>query len=335
MKHLKSVKMLFKLALVLQLLFNIQAYAMSTTERFLELDINSEKVDYIVKFNDVKVFNVAGKSPATQTVPVNQWSVNGDNKIFISVKLDNEEKQLDIANSVELTVSLILREKNNEDEVKHTLTTFNLKPSSEMPDKISSSSLQNIKLNSNNNYAISEDGDIIISEWSNKPVKKWVRFEQNIKIDTGLPTWSYLDAQDLGDDQKMPDKEYFALRDELHNEYKKIWELLNKEDESSLLELTKLRSSEYDSAFYLQPGSKQEDMSRSFNSAIDNKELSLYKLIDAKFTRLSILANGKIANLKAAKSGKNFILFSHKDGAFTRTYDFYFMKKDGKWIIIR
>lgn len=335
MKQLKLVKNLFKTTLFILLLLTEQACAMNEAEKYLELNINSEKIDYYIKINDVKVYNESGKSPVTQTVPINHWANNGVNNLLVAVDFGRQEDQLSVANNATLNVSLILRIKHGDTEEKHIIASYDLKPSEDLPEVIASSSLSNISFNSKSDYKKDETGDISIGSWNTEASKNWIDYTQEINLELNLPAWSYLSADDLGTIKDMSEAEYFSLRDEVHDQYKLIWELLDKKDSEGFLKLTALRSSEFDSAFHLSAGSKQDDMKRSLESAFSNEDLSLYKFIDSKFTRLSIHANGKIANLKAGKAAQDFILFRHNQGAFTRTYDFYFMKKDGKWIIIR
>jgi len=278
-------------------------------------------------------FDPATGSPNRNTIPLNHWTNNGENKLLVSVNFKGKTP-IDFIKSSSLRVALHLRVKNQDTEMSHLITEFDLNPSDDKPNEVASSSLQNIRYNSTT-FNKSENGDIVVGSWQTTPKNDWIRFEQTANIDLGLPTWSYLSADYLGDEAKMTDDEFYGLSDELYLEYKKIWELMKNKDSDALLALTNTRSDEMNKAFYLPSDSKQSDMIKSFLSALDNEDLQLFDLIDNERTQLSILANGKIANIKVAETDVPPILFTHIRDSFTRSYDFYFMKKSGKWIIIR
>ena len=332
MKKPNWVKTLYKLIL-LQLLLYVDACAMSNSENFLEIVTNSENASYYISFNDVDVFTEASDAPVKQTIPVNQWAVNGDNILLVSVNFRNNEP-LELAKNSSLKVELFLRTKDQNKELSHLITEFNIKPSKNMPGEVASSSLESVSIDSSS-YKQSTAGDIKIGKWDTKSEDSWIDYKQSIRIDLGLPEWEFLSAENLGNIDNMPEDDFFALSDELFEEYKNIWNMMSNKDLDKVLEATELRSREMNQAFYLEPGSKEADMKKSLSSAFSNEDLFLDKLIENDAAQLSILANGKVLNIKVAGTDEPPIYFSHKRGSFTRLYDFYFMKKNGKWIIIR
>ena len=307
------------------------------TERFLELHIQSDNIVYYVKYNNVKVFSEVQSSPITQVIPVNQWTYNGKNLIFVSANFEsgNDTEQLEKAGNSKLKISLVLREKRDGENHNYTITTFDLTPSSIYPDKIASSSVADISLGSNNNYQTSDNGDIAVGEWLQVKEDTWIDFSQEVDIDISLPKWAYIDSDDLGNDQTMSDDEYYGMIDDLYKEYQKIWLLMKDKNKDELLQVISQRAGEYEAAFYLEPGSKLSEMERSLVSAFEHEDLSLSDMLEKDYLRLIIEANGKVANLKPNSVSEPIIYYSHVRGSFTRFYDFYFMKKDGKWIIIR
>ena len=341
MNPLKLEKMTFKSNFLLLIIFCLnltqQAYSMNKNEKHLSLEIYSENINYYVKFNNTMIINTTGHTPNKESAPINQWVLNGKNEILISANLKDEDKdiKLESSKSSQLIVKLVLTEIINNTKNSYILTTFNLSPSEDSPKVIASSSTSKLKLDSNNNYIISETGDVIIGELISKERKKWTRFYQDININLNMPKWAYLDADDLGDDQTLSDDDYYALQDEVYEALEHIWSLMKKKDLNAVLELTKIRSNDYDKAYYLTPGSKQKEMEQSLTSAFNHKDLYLDELVEKNFSNLKIEANGKIARLQVKKVGGPMMYYSHKDEAFTRYYEFYFMKKNGKLIVVR
>lgn len=306
---------------------------MNKPEKYLEIKINSEKSSYYIKYNDVKLFSESSNSPITQTLPINHWTNSDINKLLISVNFRKNDP-LEIAKQSKLEVSVFLRIKKNGSEKSYLVSKFDLSPSKEAPEEIASSSIQNIKID-DSTFNVSNDGNISIGPWNHKQKKNWIRFEQQININIDLPSWSYHDAAYLGSLNDMTEKDFFALRDELYEEYKKIWELMKRKELDKLLDLTEVRSREMDIAFHLSSGSKKEDMKKSLTTAFSNSDLYLDDLVDKESAQLNILANGRIVNIKVAGTTEPPIYFSHKRESFTRFYDLYFMKKDEQWIIVR
>ena len=313
------------------------ATTMANTTQFLELHISSNGINYYIDYNDMKVFNELRQSSVSQVVPVNQWSINGDNTLLISVnfKTEIQDEVLKIANEASLVVTLVVREKREGQEIHYAISEFNLKPSAESSELIASSSSGVSALDSNNKFQKSENGNVITSEWTSHAQGKWIDFNQNIHIDINLPKWSFLSADDLGNANDMTDDEFFGLADSLYLEYQNIWNLMKVKDKEALLKLMGVRASEYDAAFHLESGNKINEMERSLTSAFEHEDLSLSSLIGNEETRFRIEGNGRVASLKDDLTGEPIIYYSHKRGSFTRFYDFYFMKKDGKWIVIR
>ena len=310
---------------------------MTNTEKQLSLEINSENLNYYINVNDVEVLSAIGNAPNKQSIPINQWVLNGQNSLLVSVNLKDEDanNKLKTANTDKLTVSLVLTEFKDNQKYSYTISTFDLAPSAEKSDKLGSSSSGNYRLNSSDNYNKANSGDVVVSEWVETDMKKWSDFTQAIDINIGMPEWAYLSADNLGDDQTLSDDDYYSLLDGVYQALEDIWALMEKKDLQAMLKLTAIRSNDFDGAYYLKPGSKQKEMEQSLSSAFNHKDLYLDELVAKNRANLVIEANGKIIRLDVQQVGGPMMFYSHKDDAFTRYYQFYFMKKDGKLIIVR
>ncbi len=309
-----------------------------SNDKFVELHVSSKIVDYYIVLNDVMVFQEYKNSPVTHTIPVNQWMFNGENNLLISVNFGqsvNEQLAHNLDNK-KLDISINICEKHGDSEKKYTIGHFTLKPSSSDPNQIASSSIQKASFNSKSGYEPDENGDVIIGELNSKIEKDtWMDFTQTLTLgNLKLPDWSFKNA-DFVDTAEMSDAEYEAFYRDLYAQYESLWTLLKNQDKEKLLQLVAHRAKEYDLAFGLQPGTKLVEFERSISSAFSHDDLYLDEFIPINRTKISKEANGKLFRLKVYKVGEPLIFYSHNRGSFTRFYDFYFMKKDGKWIIIR
>ena len=89
MNPYKWVKILFSI-IGLLITISVKADEMSI-EKFLELHIQSEKIDFYININNVEVFSEVRYSPINQVVPVNQWIYGGVNTLLISVNFEVED----------------------------------------------------------------------------------------------------------------------------------------------------------------------------------------------------------------------------------------------------
>jgi len=361
MKWQSWVKTTFskKIFLTLIIIFHIQeniavSKEMDTTtkeQRFIELQIKSSGLDYYINFNDVETFSELRESPVSETVPVNHWLNNGENRLRVGVNFQDQEKAIKAAQESELVVSVILRIKNGETERSHTLSRFDLAISQDklklvekgelsltIKDKdklIASDSWGKNTIDLEKLFLDGTKGMIEVNDWVTADEKSWTDFDQVINMDLGFPEWAYLTADDLNPPGGMSDDEYFALSDNLYLEYKKVWDLMKVKNKAELLPMFELRASEFDAAYYLPKGEKYSDMEDSLDSAFNHDALYLDEIVTNEYAQLSIVAYGKVAILRVAGPNEPLIYYSHKRGSFTRFYDLYFMRKDGKWIIIR
>lgn len=316
-----------------------KAYSMDT-KKYLELQIDSESVKGFVKFNDVVVFDELKGGVVNHKLPVNHWLVEGENTISIAIKLSREGDKADevirAAQGKKLNLAVNLRVEEDGSSNTYTLSNFNIAPSIDSPELIGSSSTQNRLLSSKDCYKASESGDVKIGNYIRSlPNKNWITFDMSFTlVDLGIPKWAFLEG-DVIDSKGMSDEEFFAISDSLYLKYQELWALFKAKDTEKLLKYIEQRASEYDAAYHLPQGDKLKEMKRSLDSAFNHGEISLSDMVPAENANLRVMANGRIAKLKVAGAGEPLIYYSHERGSFTRFYDFYFMRKNGEWIIIR
>ena len=320
-------------------------------QKFLELKIDSVDISYQIKFNDIVLFRELHSSPITHSIPVNHWVINGKNQVEVAVNFRDQSKALDIAQSASLTVSLVLRIKNGDKERSVTLTKYDLGISEDKlklaeqgkltfslenkADFIATKSWSDKDIEAEKKLLDSKTGSFDIKDWTATDRKKWTRYQQELNLDLGYPEWAYLTADDLGTTMTMSPDDFFAMTESLYTEYKNIWQLMKDKNKAALLPLFQQRSSEFDAAYYLTEGEKYADMDYSLSSAFEHKDLKLEEMVTSEYAQLRTEGNGKLAILRVGGVGEPLLYYGHVRDAFTRSYTLYFMRKDGKWIIIR
>jgi hypothetical protein len=360
MKWLNWVKTSYKFFLIL-MLSGCQETAMSNEvniknkaseeQHFLELKVSSAGINYYVLFNDVEVFDEVSESPINNTIPVNHWVKNGTNAILVGVNFKDQENAITLAKTAELTIDLILRIKTADTERSVTLTKFDLGISEQQLKRLKTGELEETLENKNllvaSNSWLSKELDteklflnktyglIKTNNWSSLDEDTWTDFAQKLTLNLDYPEWAYLSGDDLGDVLAMTDDEFFALSDNLYAEYQKIWQLMKNKNKDELLPLFAQRASEFDAAYYLPKGEKYADMDYSLTSAFNHKDLFLKNMVETDYAELRIEAEGKLAILRVGGVAEPLIYYGHVRDSFTRSYTFYFMRKKGKWIIIR
>lgn len=113
----------------------------------------------------------------------------------------------------------------------------------------------------------------------------------------------------------------------------KLRDIFATKDIDKILPLFEMRSKEYDLAFYREPGQTLSELRNSLESVFEsnlpmdrvpNEEMQMFVSYDARLV--------KIAN---AGSGNGTVLYYVEAADMYRSYDVYWMRKDGKWIIAR
>ena len=112
-----------------------------------------------------------------------------------------------------------------------------------------------------------------------------------------------------------------------------LWDLFETKKMNMILPLFEARSKELDLAFYREPGYSIESFEHDLSNAYKQK-LPLNR-IDNDYMQLVVAYNEKLVTMVNAGTGNGTVMFYDKTDNTNTFFNVVWMKKDGKWIIIR
>ena len=295
--------------------------------------IESKNARYEAKFNGVPItLNTKGSNLTTEE-PVNQYVTQGKNEITINAY----PFKGDDFGGAQVTVSLYVNQDSAPETDKKLLGQVHFSEDAYKNNTLSQLSMRKITLDSKT-FEETEKGDIRVLEATVKPTKalgNGVKVSQEVIFNSSIPTWKFIkDAEEINFPDTFSEykenKEHYIkeLIEPLYEEYKKIFQLISKEDYSQLREEFKQRNSEFDKALYLSDGDYESRLISELKGDAKSKIVELYPIENA----YPMVTDDK----KLIKLGReSILLFSDKENAVYSYYPVWFYKKDGKWHIAR
>ncbi len=298
------------------------------------LNIHAYNTSYFVRLNGVALHtDFSDEGQITMALPVNHWMHPKENVLEIEVLPPAEGAPIN--RNAQIKLELQVHPHGNADNAQSIATLFfeekYLKEG--LPSK--NSSLAG-GYNSKNGFAPDEQGDVWVSEVSNKPVEDYagaVIYERTLEIPSSLPLWAFFKSDELPNYDAMNDEDYDSAKNELLPEYRKVQQALENGDIDTILPLFEERSRETDDAFYLERGTTQKELHEDFIDALNNDDL---KFVDLTPNHLGILMekNQKLVSIIRSDGGSAIALnFQSRSGSVG--YPIKLRKENGKWIITR
>jgi len=296
------------------------------------IKIDTFGIRYILKLNGITVLRENGSDgQLSTTLPVNHWIHTSNNKIEVEVRPPNKGEEFNP--HARLEYSLILKS-NLDENLFHTLSTINITGLSANNSEEINSSPSGI-FDSNNEFKISENGDIKVSDISVEKIptfKGGLVYSRKIHAPSSIPLWKFFESDDLENYDILGDDEYYQKLNTLLAEYLKVQDAITNKNIEILKPLFMERNNELDKAFYRKPGETENTLFESLNDSASDKKLKLIDL-DKLSVNFNVEKNGKLTRL-LRPNWVPAIAFSIETGGSIR-YDMYFRKKDGKWILTR
>ena len=113
---------------------------------------------------------------------------------------------------------------------------------------------------------------------------------------------------------------------------KKLQDLFDTRDIEKILKVFEARSAEYDIAFYKEPGTTLKELENSIRNTLESDYPQVIK--DENKMQLVVSSDGRVATIVNAGSMNGTIMFDAGDD-FVISYNAYWIRKDGEWIIAR
>ena len=301
---------------------------------FLALHISFAGCSYLPEINGVNFKEPLGGTDAVVStiIPINQWLKPGKNTI--SLKLwpgEGWEQAYQAGQDCEATVKLQVKNARAPTSEYKTIEQFNFHSSLKdiTPDKSHTKGTTEAgQLKSYNNLErVDNDGDIKIGSMQIEKIDTdtgtGVKMTREVDLPLPFPKWAWFDGDQIPDNEET--------KQELIKQYQKIWDALNNQNIQSLAPEFQQRIKEYAQAYYVPE--KKMNFVNDLQEAQKDPQKKLGDFIP-KYEYLQVFGDGKLARL-TIWDGTEAIYFNHKDKDLSDNYDFVFMKKDGKWQVIR
>ncbi len=301
------------------------------------LNIHSYNTSYLVNLNGTAVHKeYSDDGQLTMSLPVNHWMHPEKNVLGIDILPPNEGDPVNP--NAQVRLELQVHAAGDAENIKSIATLiFEEKHLKDGDPTISSTAAG--RYNSQNGFTRDENGGIEISEVTATPLtgpdgyEGGMLYERTLEIPSSLPLWAFFQSDELPGYYAMSDDDYYAARDNLLIEYKKIQKALETGDIDSIMPLFEERSRETDAAFYFEPGTTQKELRADFMDALNNEDLELVDLVP-NHVRISLEENRKLVSLVRADGG-SALAFNFKSRSGSVGYHLIYRRENGKWIIAR
>jgi hypothetical protein len=222
--------------------------------------------------------------------------------------------------------------------VKHKIADLSYKPNYEIPlsDRYNDSMPAGNYIYNEDVPKITQDnGDFrisIVKADSDKFDQKGNRIYRTFTADVPFPEWAFFSAEKTFE-YPMTSEKFAEMNAKTWPMIIKLWDLFESKKLDKILPLFEKRSKELDIAYYREPGYSLE----SFEHDLKNVYKKGYPLdrLDNDNMQLVVAYNEKLVTMVNAGSGNGTVMFYDKTDNTNTFFNVIWMKKDGKWIIIR
>jgi len=299
-----------------------------------KLSVNTFGTKHIINVNGVSIIrDLDSDGQSESTFPINHLMRSGRNTIETYILPDNPGEAINKHSKI--TLNLMVASNSNPD-IKYNITNLSFESALLEASSPISGSSNSGKLDSNNEFKQSENGDVVIHDISIKKVAEYpgaLKITRIIDIKSSLPLWNFFSSDDLPDYDSLNDEEYYKELETLLHEYMKIQHAIKTNDIESVVALFKERNSELDLAFYQQPGTYEAKIKESLKEAATDKGLELVELRKDN-VNFTVEDNRKLASL--TRNGfKAAISLNFKEGNGSQRYPLTFRYQNNKWILSR
>lgn len=292
----------------------------------------------IVTFNGVELESDMNGNSNYSEYPINHFIRNGENIIELLLpNLDYFEG--DDANQVNCEVEIRVRGTQNGSQVDHKVVDVVYAPVDvEKVEQTYLNSMSAGKYNYKDESPSVADGKVFdfeagaVKEGKKYPGGFDLTLERKFTAEVPFPEWGFFRAEKIAGLLET-DEEFYALEAEILPLVHKMQKLYADQNLKEILNLTELRSREIDQAFYKADGTTQKDLEESIKHVFDSK----FPLSPVSEDNLQLLLSndGKLVTMVDAGNMRGTIFFKDTINTGFTAYTFYWMKKDGKFIIAR
>ena len=296
------------------------------------IEFEAQQMGLDIRLNDITVFNIDDTGFTTLELPVNEYLINGDNEISVTVHplFDDNDEQLDnFVEGTKVEVGLYVREDSDPSGKRRLIDKVLIRPEIAYLDSSNEPVARFIgDIKSENHTSIQITKDAHVLEYPGYGIyKKQVKTSWLIKnVDTILPRWAWQDGLIISDDPKTYES-LLSAYSELHKAF------LNK-NLDMIKQIAYSRSKELAIAYYL--GEPDDGFAYSgLGKDIDHPTIKLYEKLALEDAKLDILANGKLARITDAGHIQPILFIDHETGQPYLNQFLWYKNTNNEWVLIR
>ena len=310
-------------------------YAMKIDKPEYYLKLEAEKIPYLVLVNGVELErDFDGYSVITE-MPINHLIKNGKNTFgFLVPPEEYHEGEFDPNNN---KVEIWVRGTSDSKSVEYKLADIIYKP--ELIDGIYKNSEPSMRAGvysygTDSTLISNENGNLVLGEITEEYdyLDEWATIlTRSFTAEVDFPPWLIFKGEKIVDFPLKGDN-FENAEKILFPELEVLQKLFDSREIEKILTVFEDRSSEYDIAYYKKPGTTLRELENSIRNTFENGYSQIVK--DSDYMQLVSSSDGRVATIVNAGSMNGTIMFDAGDD-FVISYNAYWIRKDGEWIIAR
>lgn len=307
---------------------------------YLTARIEAEHVLFEVHVNGGFVSTDITGSPASETVPINQFLRSGVNQMSVLVyPFEQDDGSFKFDAGARLTLTIIAREAGDRaDAASFALCSIAFNGADAgTPAAIKASSAAGF-LDSSRDFAVVSTGDVRLGPVQIEQARTdgIVVLSRELDLRLPFPEWRFLSSDAEEPTYSLEEAELTSRYNALFAAYEEIWRAMNARDLGKLLPMFEERSQEIDAAFYLPPGSTQARLKEGFESAFKDRGAKLAPIRTGDgFWHYDVGPGGRLMRLSRGDQGSAILRFTLQSDDYSRVFPVSFRRKNGRYIVAR
>ena len=297
--------------------------------------LTMENALYLISINGFELERDFDGNSLRTDIPINHLLKKGENTIALMVPPESyHEGEFDpLQCMVEVRVKGFVNGKNVDFKVTDIIHT---------PEILNGRYEPALKSSSSGTFSFSQSGETIIDENGTLVVSDITLeddyfgegadvLQRSFTTDLTFPVWLFFQGEKYLD-LPLINEAFEKNENQLWPKLEKLQSLFDSQDIEEILSVFEARSKEYDLAFYKEPGSTLKELENSLLNTFSSGYEQIIR--DKSKMQLVVSADARVGTLVNAASMNGTIMFDAGDD-FVISYNAYWIRKDGEWIIAR
>ena len=324
---------------------------MDFKQPFFTLKISSVHCGYRLAVNGFPIDDNLTGEPVTIEHPINAWIKSGQNSFEVHhLNIVTPGDVYGMHKDGSLTMEVFVKEHGTDDSILISSVNYDAKQLTRVDNgilvdfddqealkaSISASAVESTFDIENHQKQFNETGPFKVLPYEVfEGPHKALSIIHNIELETPFPLWKIFSTDDLISRDEMTKDIWVETRFNLVEVYRPLWDALNSKDTKALEQLFELRCSEYDTAYYTEPGQNRYELIVHLLSFINSDDWRPMEMHGRKLD-VCIAYSKKSTWLHTPKkplmSGFKFL---HETAELETRIPMMWAQFDGKWQIVR